>query len=98
MMMKLVILTTGLSCALITSAFAMPRGRSSESIVTPVRTVCDQSGRCYEQENPGEGIARGIVRGLEGRGGDRDYDRDRGYRRDGDRDREYRRRERDDDD
>jgi hypothetical protein len=96
---KLVFLATGLNCTLAASAFAMPTGEpSSSSDIMIVRTVCDQYGRCRE-ENPAEEMTRGVIRGLGGRGGDRDYDRDREYRRRGrDGDGGYRRRERDDDD
>jgi hypothetical protein len=48
-------------------------------------------GRCWDRaDNPGEAIARGVVRGLEGRSvyrGDRDFDHDRGLHRGWDRDR-----------
>jgi hypothetical protein len=99
MKIKLVFLATGLNCTLAASAFAMPTGEpSSSSDIMIVRTVCDQYGRCRE-ENPAEEMTRGVIRGLGGRGGDRDYDRDREYRRRGrDGDGGYRRRERDDDD
>jgi hypothetical protein len=48
-------------------------------------------GRCWDRaDNPSEAIARGVVRGLEGRSvyrGDRDFDHDRGLHRGWDRDR-----------
>jgi hypothetical protein len=59
-------------------------------------------GRCWDRaDNPGEAIARGVVRGLEGRSvyrGDRDFDHDRGLHRGWDRDRSYGYRHRSDDD
>lgn len=59
-------------------------------------------GRCWDRaDNPGEAIARGVVRGLEGRSvyrGDRDFDHDRGLHRGWDRDRGYGYRHRWDDD
>jgi hypothetical protein len=29
--------------------------------------VCDEYGRCWRETNPGEDIAREVIRGLEGR-------------------------------
>jgi hypothetical protein len=103
MKIKLAVLTAGLGCALSASAFAMPMATpSTGTAATPVRMVCNEYGRCWNQaDNPGEAIARGVVRGLEGRSVEprRDWDGDRGYRRgwDRDRDRGYGRRWHDDD-
>jgi hypothetical protein len=96
-------LTVGLGCALSANAFAMPMAApSNDPAATPVRMVCNENGRCWNQaDNPGEAIARGVVRGLEGRSVERrrDWDGDRGYHRgwDRDRDRGYGRRGYDDD-
>ena len=102
MNIKLAVLTTGLGCALSASAVAMPMATpSTDTMATPVRTVCNEYGRCWNQaDNPGEAIARGVMRGIEGRSVERrgDWDGDRGYRRgDRDRDRGYGRRWHDDD-
>jgi hypothetical protein len=103
MSIKLAVLTAGLGCALSASAFAMPIAvPSNDTAATPVRMVCNENGRCWNQaDNPGEAIARGVVRGLEGRSVERrrDWDGDRGYHRGWDGDRGHdRRRWRDDDD
>jgi hypothetical protein len=63
--------------------------------------VCNEYGRCWNQaDNPGEAIARGVVRGLEGRSVEprRDWDHDRGLHRGWDRGRGYGDRRRWDDD
>jgi hypothetical protein len=101
MKIKLAVLTAGFGCTLAASAFAMPMAAPSNSpAATPVRTVCNEYGRCWQSDdNPGEAIARGVMRGVEGRSEyRRDWDGDRRYRRDYDRDRDYRRRWHDDDD
>jgi hypothetical protein len=101
MRIKLAVLTAALSCTLAAGAFAMPmHGLSAtDSAATPARMVCNEYGRCWDRgDNPGEAIARGVMRGVEGRSVDRDYDHDRGYHRGWDRDRDYRRRGRDRDD
>ena len=55
--------------ALATSASAMPlNSLQSDNSVDQVRMVCDEYGRCWRETNPGEDIARGVLRGLEGRG------------------------------
>jgi hypothetical protein len=101
MNIKLAVLTAGFGCALSAGAFAMPMtAPTTETVATPVRTICNEYGRCWNQaDNPGEAIARGVVRGLEGRSVDRrrDWDGDRGYHRGWDRDRGYGRRWHDDD-
>jgi hypothetical protein len=71
---------------LATSASAMPLNRSDNSVdqVRQVRMVCDEYGRCWRETNPGEDIARGVLRGLEGRSmyRHRDWDHDRQWHRD----------------
>ena len=75
-----------------TSASAMPLNshRSDNSVdqVLQVRMVCDEYGSCWRETNPGEGIARGILRGLEGRSiyRHRDWDHYRRWHRDYDND------------
>jgi hypothetical protein len=103
MNIKLAVLSAGLGCAVSTGAFAMPMATPSpETAATPVRMICNEYGRCWDRaDNPGEAIARGVMRGVEGRSvyrGDRDWDHDRGLHRGWDRDRGDRRRWRDDDD
>jgi hypothetical protein len=50
------------------SASAMPLNPlRSDSSVDQVRMVCDEYGRCWRETNPAEDIARGVIRGLEGR-------------------------------
>ena len=103
MHIKLAVLTAGLGCALSTGAFAVPMAAQSTGIAaTPVRMICNEYGQCWDRaENPGEAIARGVVRGLEGRSvyrGDRDFDHARGLHRGWDRDRGYGYRHRWDDD
>jgi hypothetical protein len=46
--------------------------------------VCDEYGRCWRETNPGEDIARGVIRGLEGRSiyRHRDWDHYRRWHRD----------------
>ena len=93
MKMKLATLA-GLGCILSAGAFAMPAATpQSPAAATPVRMICNEYGRCWDRaDNPGEAIARGVIRGLEGRSvyrGDRDWDRDRGLHRGWDRDRGY---------
>jgi hypothetical protein len=73
------------------AAFAMPVANVAQDSATlvPVRTVCDEYGRCFERRTDvGRDIARGILNGVEGRSvyRDRDYDR---YRDRGFRDRDY---------
>ena len=50
--------------------------------------VCDEYGSCWRETNPGEAIARGVIRGLEGRSiyRHRDWDHYRRWHRDRDRD------------
>ena len=75
---------------LATSASAMPLNplRSDNSVdqVRQVRMVCDEYGRCWRETNPGEEIARGVIRGLEGRSvyRHRDWDHYRQWHRDRD--------------
>jgi|tagenome__1003787_1003787.scaffolds.fasta_scaffold14099985_1 hypothetical protein len=100
---KLAVLTAGLGCTLAGAAFALPMAMPSADITaTPARMICNEYGRCWDRaDNPGEAIARGVVRGLEGRSvyrGDRDFDHDRGLHRGWDRDRSYGYRHRSDDD
>jgi hypothetical protein len=89
MNIKLAVLSTGFGCALSASAFAMPLAApSNKTMATPVRMVCNEYGRCWDRaDNPGEAIARGVMRGIEGRSVEprREWDGDRGYRRGGDR-------------
>ncbi|MBV8849781.1 MAG: hypothetical protein JOZ16_09395 [Methylobacteriaceae bacterium] len=103
MNIKLAVLTAGFGCTLAGAAFAMPMATpSADTAATPVRMICNEYGRCWDRaDNPGEAIARGVVRGLEGRSvyrGDRDFDHDRGLHRGWDRDRGYGSRHRWDDD
>jgi hypothetical protein len=103
MHIKLAVLTAGLGCALSTGAFALPMAApSAGSAATPVRMICNEYGRCWDRaDNPGEAIARGVIRGIEGRSvyrRDRDFDHDRGLHRGWDRDRGYGYRHRGDDD
>jgi hypothetical protein len=55
------------------SASAMPLNplRSDNSVdqVRQVRMVCDEYGRCWRETNPGEDIARGVIRGYSRLGG-----------------------------
>ena len=73
---------------LATSASAMPLSvlRSDNSVdqVRQSRMVCDEYGRCWRETNPGEDIARGVLRGLEGRSiyRHRDWDHYRRWHRD----------------
>jgi hypothetical protein len=73
---------------LATSASATPLNplRSDNSVdqVRQVRMVCDEYGRCWRETNPGEDIARGVIRGLEGRSiyRHRDWDHYRRWHRD----------------
>ena len=70
------------------SASAMPLNplRSDNSVdqVQQARMVCDEYGRCWRETNPGEDIARGVIRGLEGRSiyRHRDWDHYRRWHRD----------------
>jgi hypothetical protein len=103
MNIKLAVFTAGLGCTLAGAAFGMPAAApSADTTATPVRMVCNEYGRCFDRaDNPGEAIARGVVRGLEGRSvyrRDRDFDHDRGLHRGWDRDRGYGYRHRWDDD
>jgi len=76
--------------AVATSASAMPLNplRSDNSVdqVRHVRTICDNYGRCWRETDPGEAIARGVIRGLEGRSiyRHRDWDNYRRWHRDRD--------------
>jgi hypothetical protein len=67
----IVLAAAGCGIAVANSASAMPLNplRSDNSVdqVRQVRMVCDESGRCWRETNPGEAIARGVIRGLEGR-------------------------------
>ena len=80
--------TCGIAVA--TSASAMPLNplRSDNSVdqVRQIRMVCDEYGRCWRETNPGEEIARGVIRGLEGRSvyRHRGWDHDRRWHRDHD--------------
>jgi hypothetical protein len=103
MKMKLAALAAGFGCVLSAGAFAMPVANpQGTATVTSVRMICNEYGRCWDRaDNPGEAIARGVVRGLEGRSvyrRDRDWDHDRGLHRGWDRDRGYGYRHRWDDD
>ena len=103
MNIKLAVLTAGLGCTLAGGAFAMPMARPATATeAAPVRMICNEYGRCRDRaDNPGEAIARGVMRGVEGRSVyRRDWDGDRGLHRGWDRDRGYgdRRRWHDDDD
>ncbi len=103
MKMKLAGLAAGFGCVLSAGAFAMPVSTPhSAATLTPARMICNEYGRCWDRaDNPGEAIARGVIRGLEGRSvyrGDRDWDHDRGLHRGWDRDRGYGYRHRWDDD
>jgi hypothetical protein len=100
MNIKLAVFSAGLGCALSAGAFAMPLAQPASTAATPARVICNEYGRCWDRpDNPGEAIARGVVRGFEGRSVEprRDWDGDRGYHRGWDRDRD-RRRWHDDDD
>ena len=74
------------------NAFAFPvtSADRGEDGVQQVRMVCDADGRCFDRRTDvGGDIARGVLRGVEGRSVYRDRDYDRGYRdRDHYRDRE----------
>jgi hypothetical protein len=103
MNIKLAVLTAGFGCTLAGGAFAMPMARPATATeAAPVRMICNEYGRCWDRaDNPGEAIARGVMRGVEGRSVyRRDWDGDRGLHRGWDRDRGYgdRRRWHDDDD
>ena len=93
---KFIILAAGAyGIALATSASAMPlnplRSHDSAGQVREVRMVCDEFGRCWRESDPGEDIARGVIRGLEGRSiyRHRDWDHYRRWHRDWDRDYDY---------
>jgi hypothetical protein len=69
---KIIALAAGAyGIALATSASAMPLNplpsNNSVDQVRQVRLICDEYGRCWRETNPGEDIARGVIRGLEGR-------------------------------
>jgi hypothetical protein len=101
MNLKLAVLSTGFGCVLSVGAFAMPMAvPSTDNAATPVRMVCNEYGRCFDRaDNPGEAIARGVMRRIEGRSVyRRDLDHDRGLHRGWDRDRGYGDRRRWDDD
>ena len=84
----IVLAAAGCGIAVATSASAMPLNplRSDNSVdqVRQIRMVCDEYGRCWRETNPGEDIARGVLRGLEGRSiyRHRDWDRYRRWHRD----------------
>jgi hypothetical protein len=90
---KIIVLAAGVcGIALATSASAMPlnplRSHNSADQVREVRMICDEYGSCWRETNPGEDIARGVIRGLEGRSiyRHRDWDHYRRGHRDWDRD------------
>jgi hypothetical protein len=56
----------GIALATSASVLSLNSLRSNTS-VDQVRLVCDEYGRCWRETNPGEDIARGVLRGLEGR-------------------------------
>jgi hypothetical protein len=75
---KTVFLAAASGIALTTSASALPLSSlRSDNSVDQVRMVCDEYGSCWRETNPGEDIARGVLRGVEGRSiyRDRDWDR-----------------------
>jgi hypothetical protein len=82
---KIVFLAAASGIALTTNASALGSLRSDNS-VDQVRMVCDEYGRCWQETNPGEDIARGVLRGLEGRSiyRHRDWDHYRRWHRDWD--------------
>src|SRR4030081_2934206 len=89
---KIIVLAAGAyGIALAASASAMPlnplRSHNSSDQVREVRMICDEYGSCWRETNPGEDIARGVIRGLEGRSIYRHRDSDH-YRR-WHRDRDY---------
>jgi hypothetical protein len=90
---KIIVLAAGAyGIALASSASAMPLNPlRSHNSVDQVRMVCDEYGSCLRETNPGEDIARGVIRGLEGRSIYRHRDRDdyRRWHRDWDRDYDY---------
>ncbi|WP_036255752.1 hypothetical protein [Methylocapsa acidiphila] len=66
------------SFALITSASALTLNKlPTDSGVIEARTVCNDDGRCWREADPDEGVAGGVLRGLEGRSIHRDDDSDR---------------------
>jgi hypothetical protein len=83
---KIIVLAAG-ACgiAVATSASAMLLNPlRSDNSVDQVRMVCDEYGRCWRESNPGEDIARGVIRGFEGRSTyrHRDWDHYRQWHRD----------------
>ena len=65
------------------SVFAFPVTSTDhgDNGIQQVRTVCDEDGRCFDRRTDvGSDIARGVLRGVEGRSVYRDRDYDRGYR------------------
>jgi hypothetical protein len=75
------------------SASAMPlaslRSHHSSDQVREVRMICDEYGSCWRQTTSGQDIARGVIRGLEGRSIYRHRDRDHYRRGHRDWDRDY---------
>ena len=64
----IVLAAAGCGIAVANSASAMPLNPlRSDNSVDQVRMVCDEYGSCWRQSNPGEDVARGVIRGLEGR-------------------------------
>ena len=83
----------GIGLAISASATPLNPLRSDNSVdqVRQVRMVCNEYGRCWRETNPSEDIARGVIRGLEGRSiyRHRDWDHYRRWHRDWDRDHDY---------
>ena len=83
----IVLAAAGCGIAVANSASAMPLNPlRSDNSVDQVRMVCDEYGSCWRQSNPGEDIAHGVIRGLEGRSiyRHRDWDHYRRWHRDRD--------------
>ena len=75
--------------AVATSASAVPlKPIRSDNSIDQVRMICDEYGSCWRETNPGEDIARGVLRGLEGRSTyrQRDWNHHRRSHRDWDED------------
>ncbi len=88
---RLAILTTVISCALASAAFAAPMNSplSRAEVATPSRMVCNEEGRCWNRaENPAAQILGDAIRGNEGRSvlpGSRERDGNYGRRWNGER-------------
>jgi hypothetical protein len=77
----IVLAATACGIAVATSASAVPLNPlPTDNSVDQVRMICDEDGRCWRESSPGEDIARGVIRGLEGRSMYRHRDGDH-YRR-----------------